>query len=63
MFCPMPFSYNKYSGFKSGLGTRLGPLTVGVTDFRTLFATGKSTALYTNLVPTISQIKGSNSAE
>lgn len=37
----LPFSYNNYSGFKSGLGTRLGPLTVGVTDFRTLFATGK----------------------
>jgi len=37
----LPMSYNKYSGFKAGLGTRLGPLTVGVTDFRTLFATGK----------------------
>lgn len=37
----LPFSYNKYSGFKSGLGTRLGPLTIGVTDFRTLFAAGK----------------------
>ncbi len=37
----MPLSYNKYSGFKTGLGTRLGPLTVGVTDFRTLFAAGK----------------------
>lgn len=37
----LPFSYNKYSGFKSGIGTRLGPLTVGVTDFRTLFAAGK----------------------
>lgn len=37
----IPMSYNKYSGFKAGLGARLGPLTVGVTDFRTLFATGK----------------------
>lgn len=37
----LPLSYNKYSGFKSGLGTRLGPLTIGVTDFRTLFAAGK----------------------
>lgn len=37
----LPISYNKFSGFKAGLGTRLGPLTVGVTDFKTLFATGK----------------------
>jgi outer membrane protein OmpA-like peptidoglycan-associated protein len=37
----LPFSYNKYSGLKSGFGTRLGPLTIGVTDFRTLFAAGK----------------------
>lgn len=37
----LPQSYNKFSGFKSGVGMRLGPLTVGVTDFRTLFATGK----------------------
>lgn len=37
----LPLSYNKYSGFKAGLGTRLGPLTVGVNDFRVLFATGK----------------------
>jgi outer membrane protein OmpA-like peptidoglycan-associated protein len=37
----LPMSYNKYSGFKAGLGTRLGPLTVGVNDFRVLFATGK----------------------
>ncbi|MDG1429561.1 MAG: DUF5723 family protein [Crocinitomicaceae bacterium] len=37
----LPVSYNKYSGMKMGLGTRLGPLTVGVTDFRTLFASGK----------------------
>lgn len=37
----LPFSYNKYSGLKSGVATRLGPLTIGVTDFRTLFASGK----------------------
>ncbi len=37
----LPLSYNKYSGFKAGIGTRLGPLTVGFTDFRTLFASGK----------------------
>lgn len=47
----IPVSYNKYSGFKAGLGTRLGPLTIGVTDFRTLFATGKVTGaeLYAGL--------------
>jgi outer membrane protein OmpA-like peptidoglycan-associated protein len=37
----LPVSMNSYSGFKAGIGTRLGPLTVGVTDFRTLFASGK----------------------
>lgn len=37
----LPMSYNDYSKFKAGLGTRLGPLTVGVNDFRVLFATGK----------------------
>ena len=37
----VPLSINKYSGFKAGLATRLGPLTLGVTDFRALFATGK----------------------
>ena len=37
----LPISYNTYSGLKSGLGLRLGPLTVGTTDFRTLFAAGK----------------------
>lgn len=37
----LPVSYNQYSGFKAGVATRLGPLTVGMTDFRTLFATGK----------------------
>ena len=37
----LPMSYNNYSKFKAGLGARLGPLTVGVNDFRVLFATGK----------------------
>lgn len=37
----LPLSYNQYSGFKSGLGVRMGPLTAGITDFRTLFAFGK----------------------
>jgi len=37
----LPMSMNKYSGFKTGLGARLGPVTIGVTDFRTLFASGE----------------------
>jgi outer membrane protein OmpA-like peptidoglycan-associated protein len=37
----LPMSINKYSGFRAGLATRLGPLTLGVTDMRTLFAFGK----------------------
>ena len=37
----VPMSINKYSGFKAGLATRLGPLTIGMTDFKTMFATGK----------------------
>jgi outer membrane protein OmpA-like peptidoglycan-associated protein len=37
----LPISVNKYSGFKAGVATRLGPLTIGVTDFRTLLARGK----------------------
>jgi len=37
----LPLSYNNYTGFKAGVATRLGPLTVGMTDFRTLFAAGK----------------------
>ena len=37
----VPISINSYSGFKAGIGTRLGPITIGVTDFKTLFATGK----------------------
>ena len=47
----LPFSYNKYSGLKSGIATRLGPLTIGVTDFRTLFAAGKikGTEVYAGL--------------
>lgn len=47
----LPLAYNKYSGFRAGLGTRLGPLTVGVTDFKTLFASGKvrGTGIYAGL--------------
>lgn len=37
----LPISINEYSGFKAGLATRLGPLTVGITDFRSLAAKGK----------------------
>lgn len=37
----LPLSYNGYSGFKAGVGTRLGPLTIGVNDFNVLFASGK----------------------
>jgi len=37
----IPVSINSYSGFKAGIATRLGPLTVGMTDFKTLFATGQ----------------------
>jgi len=32
-----PFSFNEYSGGKFGVGARLGPLTVGVESFKTLF--------------------------
>jgi outer membrane protein OmpA-like peptidoglycan-associated protein len=48
----LPFSYNRYSGFKAGIGTRLGPLTVGVNDFGVLFASGKKingAAIYAGL--------------
>lgn len=37
----LPISVNSYSGFKAGIATRLGPLTIGVTDFKALFATGQ----------------------
>lgn len=37
----IPVSINSYSGFKAGVATRLGPLTLGMTDFKTLFATGQ----------------------
>ena len=37
----IPISYNSYSGFKAGIGTRLGPITIGITDFKSLFATGE----------------------
>lgn len=47
----IPVSYNTYSGFKAGMGARLGPLTVGLTDFRSLFASGKirGTEIYAGL--------------
>jgi outer membrane protein OmpA-like peptidoglycan-associated protein len=37
----LPVSVNSYSGFKAGIATRLGPLTIGCTDFKTLLAVGK----------------------
>lgn len=37
----LPFSYNSYSGLKTGISSRLGPLSIGVTDYRPLFAKGK----------------------
>jgi outer membrane protein OmpA-like peptidoglycan-associated protein len=37
----VPVSINSFSGFKAGLATRLGPLTLGMTDFRPMLATGK----------------------
>ena len=37
----LPISMNEYSGFKTGLASRLGPLSIGVTDFRALFSFGK----------------------
>ncbi|XOV69038.1 MAG: DUF5723 family protein [Fluviicola sp.] len=37
----VPMAMNKYSGFRAGLATRLGPITVGVVDMRSLFAFGK----------------------
>ncbi|MBW7868060.1 MAG: OmpA family protein [Brumimicrobium sp.] len=37
----IPISYGPYSKFMFGLGLRLGPLTIGVPDFRTLIPFGK----------------------
>jgi len=47
----VPLTYNSYSGFKAGIGARLGPLTVGFSDFPSLLATGKvnGTAVYAGL--------------
>lgn len=48
----IPLTMNSYSGFKAGIGTRLGPLTVGVNDFGILFASGKKingAAIYAGL--------------
>jgi len=36
----IPLSYNTYSGARVGLGARLGPLTIGVPDLKTLFPGG-----------------------
>jgi outer membrane protein OmpA-like peptidoglycan-associated protein len=46
-----PLSWNNYSGFKAGLGARLGPITVGFTDWNSLLAKGKvrGTAFYFGL--------------
>ena len=40
-----PVSFNEYSGLKAGIATRLGPLTVGITDYKPLFATGENRGL------------------
>lgn len=47
----LPISYNTFSGFKAGIATRLGPITLGITDFKSLFATGKvnGTEIYAGL--------------
>lgn len=37
----VPLSYNQYSGFKAGLGARLGPITVGFTDWNSILGSGK----------------------
>lgn len=37
----VPISVNQYSGWKAGLAARLGPLTIGMVDFRSMFAHGK----------------------
>lgn len=37
----VPVSYSTYSKFSVGLGLRLGPLTVGVPDLKTIFPGGK----------------------
>ena len=47
----VPVSVNQYSGWKMGMAARLGPLTVGFTDVRSMFAVGKvrGTELYAGL--------------
>jgi len=37
----VPMSYNSYSGFRVGLGARLGPITLGFADWNSILATGK----------------------
>lgn len=47
----VPVSVNQYSGWKAGLATRLGPLTLGMVDFRSMFASGhvRGTEFYAGL--------------
>ena len=37
----IPLSYNTYSGARVGLGARLGPITIGVPDIKTIMPQGK----------------------
>lgn len=37
----IPVSWNEYSGWKAGIGARLGPMTIGFPDLKTLFPGGK----------------------
>ncbi|MFA5575175.1 MAG: DUF5723 family protein [Brumimicrobium sp.] len=37
----IPISYHQFGGFRVGLGLRLGPLTLGVPDLKTIFPGGK----------------------
>ncbi len=37
----VPVSVNNYSGWKAGIASRLGPITVGIVDFNSLLARGK----------------------
>lgn len=47
----VPLSYSPYSGFRAGIGLRLGPITIGVPDLKTLFPGGKvrGTGIYAGL--------------
>lgn len=37
----VPLSYNQFAGFNAGLGARLGPITLGFTDWNSILAKGK----------------------